>query len=113
MKPAPTKTHRALQLEHLPARSDPPLHRRVDVSKRLEHADEVLIDRQMQPLFRNVSDHIRCVQEDIGSLREVLAFAFEASLMAGQAQQNAITRRLAARGPPFWPSRPRWPGFTA
>jgi magnesium transporter len=26
----------------------------------------------------------------------VLAFAFEASLMAGQAQQNAITRKLAA-----------------
>jgi len=68
----------------------------VDVLKRLEHADEVLIDRQMQPLFRDVSDHIRRVQEDIDSLREVLAFAFEASLMAGQAQQNAITRRLAA-----------------
>ena len=30
------------------------------------------------------------------SLREVLAFAFEASLMVGQAQQTAITRRLAA-----------------
>ena len=28
--------------------------------------------------------------------RQVLAFAFEASLMAGQAQQNAITRKLAA-----------------
>ena len=26
----------------------------------------------------------------------MLAFAFEASLMAGQAQQNAITRKLAA-----------------
>ena len=54
------------------------------------------IDPQMQPLFRDVTDHIRRVQEDIDSLREVLAFAFEASLMAGQAQQNAITRRLAA-----------------
>ena len=56
----------------------------------------MLIDPQMQPLFRDVGDHIRRVQEDIDSLREVLAFAFEASLMAGQAQQNAITRRLAA-----------------
>ena len=36
------------------------------------------------------------VQEEIDSLREVLAFAFEASLMAGQSQQNAITRKLAA-----------------
>jgi magnesium transporter len=50
----------------------------------------------MQPLFRDVSDHIWRVQEDIDSLREVLAFAFEASLMAGQAQQTAITRQLAA-----------------
>ena len=56
----------------------------------------MLIDPQMLPFFRDVSDHIRRVQEDIDLLREVLAFAFEASLMAGQAQQNAITRRLAA-----------------
>jgi magnesium transporter len=68
----------------------------VDVCRRLEHADEALIEPQMQDLFRDVSDHIRRVQEDIDSLREVLAFAFEASLMAGQAQQNAITRKLAA-----------------
>lgn len=68
----------------------------VEVCQRLEHADVLPIDAQMQPLFRDVSDHIRRVQEDIDSLREVLAFAFEASLMAGQAQQNAIVRQLAA-----------------
>lgn len=68
----------------------------VDVCQRLEHAEVMPIDPQMQPLFRDVSDHIRRVQEDIDSLREVLAFAFEASLMAGQAQQNAIVRQLAA-----------------
>ena len=68
----------------------------VDVCQRLEHAEALPLDPQMQPQFRDVSDHIRRVQEDIDSLREVLAFAFEASLMAGQAQQNAITRRLAA-----------------
>ena len=50
----------------------------------------------MQPLFRDITDHVKRVQEEIDSLREVLAFAFEASLMAGQAQQNAITRKLAA-----------------
>ena len=50
----------------------------------------------MRPLFRDVTDHVRRVEEEINSLREVLAFAFEASLMTGQAQQNAITRRLAA-----------------
>jgi len=68
----------------------------VEVCRRLEHADEELVEPQMHPFFRDVSDHIRRVQEDIDALREVLAFAFEASLMAGQAQQNAITRKLAA-----------------
>ena len=36
------------------------------------------------------------MQEEIDALREVLAFAFEASLMTGQAEQTEITRRLAA-----------------
>ena len=68
----------------------------VEVCRRLEHAEVVAIDAAMQPLFRDVTDHILRVQEEIDSLREVLAFAFEASLMTGQAQQTAITRKLAA-----------------
>ncbi|HEX8164571.1 MAG TPA: magnesium and cobalt transport protein CorA [Beijerinckiaceae bacterium] len=68
----------------------------VDVCRRLEHAEMIAIDAAMQPLFRDVTDHVRRVQEEIDSLREVLAFAFEASLMTGQAQQTVITRRLAA-----------------
>ena len=68
----------------------------VEVCRRLEHAELVAIDTPMQPLFRDVTDHVRRVQEEIDSLREVLAFAFEASLMTGQAQQTTISRRLAA-----------------
>jgi magnesium transporter len=75
----------------------------VEVCRKLEHAEVIAIDANMQPLFRDVTDHIRRVQEEIDALREVLAFAFEASLMmgqaqqmAGQAQQTDITRRLAA-----------------
>ena len=68
----------------------------VEVCNRLEHAEVMPIDAAMQPLFRDVTDHVRRVQEDTDSLREVLAFAFEASLMIGQAQQTSITRRLAA-----------------
>jgi magnesium transporter len=68
----------------------------VDVCRRLEHAEMIAIDAAMQPLFRDVTDHVRRVQEEIDTLREVLAFAFEASLMTGQAQQTEITRRLAA-----------------
>ena len=68
----------------------------VEVCRRLEHAEVIAIDAAMQPLFRDVTDHVLRVQEEIDSLREVLAFAFEASLMTGQAQQTAITRKLAA-----------------
>jgi magnesium transporter len=68
----------------------------VEVCRRLEHAEVMVIDSNMQPLFRDVTDHLLRVQEKIDSLREVLAFAFEANLMTGQAQQTEITRRLAA-----------------
>ena len=67
-----------------------------EVCRRLEHAEVTAIDAAMQPLFRDVTDHVNRVQEEIDALREVLAFAFEASLMTGQAQQTAITRKLAA-----------------
>src|SRR5215831_3476796 len=68
----------------------------VEVCNRLEHTELMPIDREMQPHFRDVTDHVRRVSEEINALREVLAFAFEASLMAGQAQQTVIARRLAA-----------------
>lgn len=68
----------------------------VDVCRRLERMDVVALDQAMKPLFRDVLDHARRAQEDIDSLREILAFAFEASMMAGQSQQTEITRRLAA-----------------
>lgn len=67
-----------------------------EVCRKLEHDEMVAIDEEMQPRFRDVSDHLRRAQDEIDALREVLAFAFEASLMLGQAQQTVITRRLAA-----------------
>lgn len=68
----------------------------VDICRRLEHAELLPIDAEMRQHFRDVTDHIMRVREGIDSLREVLAFAFEASIMMGQAQQSAITRKLAA-----------------
>ena len=68
----------------------------VNVCRRLEHAEVVSVEPAMQPLFRDVTDHVLRVQEEIDMLREVLAFAFEASLMSGQAEHSGITRRLAA-----------------
>lgn len=67
-----------------------------DVCRRLEHSDVVAIDPVMRPHFRDVRDHLRRVQERIDTMRETLAFAFEASLMNSQMQQTDISRRLAA-----------------
>src|SRR6478672_10693340 len=68
----------------------------VEVCRRLEHDNLPMVRSTMQPLFRDVTDHVRTVQERIDSLREVLAFAFEASLLVGQAQETAIAKRLAS-----------------
>ena len=68
----------------------------VEVCRRLEHAEVLPIDAKMELLFRDVTDHVRSVQEEIDALREMLAFAFEASLLTSQAQQTMISRRLAA-----------------
>jgi magnesium transporter len=68
----------------------------VNVCRRLEHAEVMSIDPTMSPLFRDVTDHVLRVQEEIDMLREVLAFAFESNLMSAQAEQTSTTRRLAA-----------------
>ena len=68
----------------------------IDVCKRLEHTELVAMDDEMKPLFRDVLDHAKRAEEDIDSLREILAFVFEATMMAGQAQQTEVARRLTA-----------------
>ena len=68
----------------------------VEVCRRLEHDNLPMVRPTMQPLFRDVTDHVRTVQEHIDSLREVLAFAFEASLLVGQAQETAVSKKLAS-----------------
>jgi magnesium transporter len=68
----------------------------VEVCRRLTTTELPQIRPAMHPLFRDVTDHIRTVQEKIDSLREVLAFAFEASLLMGQSQETAVSKKLAA-----------------
>lgn len=68
----------------------------VDVCQRLSNGSVPQVRPTLAPMFRDVTDHVRTVQEKIDSLREVLAFAFEASLLVGQSQENAITKRLAS-----------------
>ncbi len=68
----------------------------VEVCGRLEHSDVLTIDKSLEHCFREITDHVRGVQEEIDALRERLGLAFEASLLTSQSQQTVISRRLAA-----------------
>jgi magnesium transporter len=68
----------------------------VEVCRRLSGAELPQIRPAMHTLFNDVTDHIRTVQEKIDNMREVLAFAFEASVLVGQSQETAIAKKLAA-----------------
>ncbi len=66
------------------------------VVRRLEHAEVFANAPAMLPFLRDVEDHVKRLEEEIATLREVLAFAFEATLLTGQAAQTEVSRRLAA-----------------
>lgn len=68
----------------------------VEVCRRLSSTELPQIRSAMHALFNDVTDHIRTVQEKIDNMREVLAFAFEASVLVGQSQETAIAKKLAA-----------------
>ena len=68
----------------------------VEVCRRLSGTELPQIRSAMHALFNDVTDHIRTVQEKIDNMREVLAFAFEASVLVGQSQETAIAKKLAA-----------------
>jgi magnesium transporter len=61
----------------------------VEVCRRLEHDNLPMVRSTMQPLFRDVTDHVRNIQERIDSM-------LEASLLVGQAQETAVSKRLAS-----------------
>jgi len=67
-----------------------------EICRRLATMDMSAVDANARPYFSVVADRVLRVDELINGLREALAFAFEASMMISQTQQNDITRRLAA-----------------
>lgn len=67
-----------------------------EVCRKLSRVVMPNIDNESRIYFGETADRMLRVNEQVGSLREALAFAFEASLMIGQAQQTETTRKLAA-----------------
>ena len=68
----------------------------VEICRRLSRVEMGNIDENCRGYFGEVADRVQRVDELVNSLREALAFAFEASLMIGQSQQTDITKKLAA-----------------
>ncbi|WP_448189849.1 magnesium/cobalt transporter CorA [Azospirillum sp. sgz301742] len=94
--PTPAEVARIAQvrrdLERLRRASSPMM----EVCSRLERFPLPMIDEEMHPYFRDVYDHVIRANEAVVSLRELLSFAFEASMMLASARQNDVTRKLAA-----------------
>src|SRR5258708_14281542 len=68
----------------------------VEVCRRLEHDNLPMARSTMQTPVRDVTHHAMNNHERPHSAREVLAFAFEASLLVGQAQETAVSKKLAS-----------------
>jgi magnesium transporter len=66
-----------------------------EVCRRLEHVDLPGIHPAFRPYFRDIVDHVNRVLEQIDTLREMLSFAFEASLLLESSRQSKTGRRLA------------------
>ncbi len=67
-----------------------------EICRRLARVEMRNIDAESRAYFGEVADRVVRANEFINSLREALAFAFEASLMIGQSQQTDTTKKLAA-----------------
>ena len=85
----------------------------VNVCRGLEHAEVMSIDPTMQPLFRDVTDHVLRVQEEIDMLARGAGVR-----VRGEPDERVRPSRPASpaawqRGPPFSQCRRRLPGFTA
>lgn len=67
-----------------------------DLSRRFMRQNLPYIGDDSRAYFSEVADRIDRQTDLIRSLRDTLAFAFEAGMMLAQLQQNDITRKLAA-----------------
>lgn len=68
----------------------------ISVCDRLERTEVIAISSTMRPHYRDVTDHVRHIEESIKTMKEILEFTHEANVMNTQMEQTSITRKLAA-----------------
>jgi magnesium transporter len=67
-----------------------------DLANRFINIDLPQIDRDIDPYFRDLADHVRRVSYRVAGLRDTLTSVIETSGLLEQQRQGAITRQLAA-----------------
>lgn len=67
-----------------------------DLANRFINIDLPQIDRNIDPYFRDLADHVRRVNYRVAGLRDTLTGVIETSGLLEQQRQGAITRQLAA-----------------
>ena len=68
----------------------------IEICRKLSLVRIDVVEMDSRSNFSIVSDRVARLVEQINSLREALAFAFEAGMMIGQNHQTDIAKRLAA-----------------
>ncbi len=67
-----------------------------DLANRFVNIDLPQIDREIDPYFRDLADHVRRVSYRVEGLRDTLTSVIETSGLLEQQRQGVITRQLAA-----------------
>ncbi|MBK1779742.1 magnesium and cobalt transport protein CorA [Advenella sp. WQ 585] len=68
----------------------------IEICRKLSLVRIDVVEMDSRSNFSIVSDRVARLVEQINSLREALAFSFEASMMIGQNHQTDITKKLAS-----------------
>ena len=67
-----------------------------DLANRFINIDLPQLDKNIDPYFRDLADHVRRVNYRVAGLRDTLTSVIETSGLLEQQRQGAITRQLAA-----------------
>jgi magnesium transporter len=67
-----------------------------DICQRLMRFDMAMVDGDVRPYFRDVSDHAQILLERIETLREALQAVVESKMLLTSIRQSDVTRQLAA-----------------
>ncbi len=67
-----------------------------DLANRFVNIDLPQIDKEIEPYFRDLTDHVRRVSYRVAGLRDTLTSVIETSGLLEQQRQGVITRQLAA-----------------